>query len=105
MRFRRITLDHFRGVDSAAIEFGDTVTVVEGPNEVGKSTLAEAITVLFDHLDSSRRQDVRAVHQIGADVGPYVELEFTVGDYEVTYAKRFLRKPSTLLRIHAPVPE
>lgn len=105
MRFHRITLEHFRGVDTESIEFGDGVTIVEGPNEVGKSTVAEAITVLFDHLDSSRRQEVRAVHQIGSDVGPYVELDFSVGDYRISYAKRFLRRPSTRLRITAPEPE
>lgn len=105
MRFHRITLERFRGIDATTVEFGDAITIIEGPNEAGKSTIAEAITVLFDHLDSSRRQEVRAVHQIGADVGPYVELDFSVGEYAVTYAKRFLRKPSTELRITAPAPE
>ncbi|UYM04746.1 AAA family ATPase [Solicola gregarius] len=105
MRIHRIVLDHFRGVDAAAIEFDDGVTVVEGPNEAGKSTIAEAISVLFDHRDSSRRQEVRAVHQIGADVGPYVEVDLTIGAYDINYSKRFLRRPSTSLRIGAPTPE
>ncbi|UPK76891.1 AAA family ATPase [Nocardioidaceae bacterium SCSIO 66511] len=105
MRIHRISLEHFRGVDSTTVELADGVTIVEGPNEAGKSTIAEAISLLFDHRDSSRRQEVRAVHQVGADVGPYVEVELTVGDYEVTYAKRFLRRPSTSLHITAPTPE
>ena len=102
MRIRRITLERFRGVDDATIDFASGITIVEGPNEAGKSTMAEAISLLFDHLDSSKRQEVRAVQQIGSDIGPYVELEFTVGEYDVTYAKRFLRRPSTRLDIAAP---
>ncbi|MDN5853886.1 MAG: AAA family ATPase, partial [Actinomycetia bacterium] len=105
MRIRRITIEHFRGVDAATINFASGITIVEGPNEAGKSTIAEAISLLFDHLDSSKRQEVRAVQQIGSDIGPCVELEFTVGEYDVTYAKRFLRRPSTMLSIAAPRPE
>src|SRR5690625_1319803 len=102
MRIRHITLERFRGVDAATIGFASGVTVVEGPNEAGKSTISEAISLLFDHRDSSRRQEVRAAQQIGSDIGPYVELEFSVGEYDVTYAKRFLRRPSTTLSIAAP---
>ena len=102
MRIRRITLERFRGVDAATVDFADGITIVEGPNEAGKSTIAEAISILFDHLDSSRRSEVRAVQQIGSDIGPYVELEFSIGEYDLTYAKRFLRRPSTMLTIAAP---
>ena len=52
MRIQRIALKDFRGVGSADIAIAETgVTIVEGPNEIGKSSLAEALYLLFDELD------------------------------------------------------
>ena len=45
MRIHRIKLTNFRGVDSAEVTFdGQGVTVIEGDNEVGKSSIFEAST-------------------------------------------------------------
>ena len=43
MRLHRLEVQDFRGIHSATIAFGPGLTVLHGPNELGKSTLVEAI--------------------------------------------------------------
>ena len=48
MRIRRIAIRNFRGVEACDVHFPPRgVTIIEGPNEVGKSSLAEALELLF----------------------------------------------------------
>jgi hypothetical protein len=106
MRFLRLRLRHFRGVEQAEVSFRPTgVTVIAGPNEIGKSSLAEAVDLLFDYLDSSSAQAVRAVQPVDRDEGSEVELEFEAGPYRATYLKSFNRAKRTELTVHAPRPE
>ncbi|WP_194917046.1 AAA family ATPase [Catenulispora rubra] len=105
MRLLRIRLTDFRGVADRELTFAEHgVTVVEGPNESGKSSTIEAFGLLLDELDSSRKEAVRAVKPRHSDASPEVEAEFRVGGYHVVYRKRWLR-PLTELRVLAPSPE
>ncbi len=106
MRILRITLRNFRGVASREIPIPpEGVTVVEGPNEIGKSSLAEAIDLLFEEPDSSTKQRVKAVKPVDADVGAEVQVELTVGPYHLIYWKRWHRQTGTTLQVLAPTPE
>ncbi|WP_194896645.1 AAA family ATPase [Catenulispora pinisilvae] len=105
MRLLRIRLRNFRGVADRELTFAEHgVTVVEGPNESGKSSTIEAFGLLLDELDSSRKEAVRAVKPRHSDASPEAEAEFRVGGYHLLYRKRWLR-PLTELRILAPSPE
>ena len=60
MRLHRLALRHVRGVADREVRLLDAaadtgVTIVEGPNESGKSTLADALDALLTHKASSRR--------------------------------------------------
>ncbi|MGD8200267.1 AAA family ATPase [Ornithinimicrobium sp. W1679] len=106
MRLHRITLRNVKGVGERTVEVPSCgVVVVEGPNEVGKSTLLEAFDRLLDLRCTSTSARVRALQPVGRDVGPYVEAEFTVAGRRVRLAKRWLRSPMTELDVLAPVPE
>lgn len=103
MRIRRIALRNFKGVAAADVPLApEGVTVIEGPNEVGKSSLAEAIDLLFEEPDGSTKQRVKAVKPVAADVGAEVEVELSVGPYEAVYRKRWHKQPQTTLRVVAP---
>ena len=103
MRIHRLRLANYRGVQAREISFAEQgVTVVEGPNEAGKSSLAEAIDLLLEHFDDSKRAAVRATKPVHADVGTEVEAELSAGPYRFTYAKRFHKDRSTTLTVHAP---
>jgi hypothetical protein len=105
VRLLRIRLTNFRGVADRELTFAEQgVTVVEGPNESGKSSTIEAFGLLLDELDSSKKEAVRAVKPRHSDANPEVEAEFRVGGHHVVYRKRWLR-PLTELRVLAPAPE
>lgn len=96
-------MSDFRGVEEREVVIAPTgVTVIEGPNEIGKSSMAEAIDLLIDELDSTGKRRVTATKPVGRDVGPRVEADFECGEYRFTYAKRFLRDRTTELTVRAP---
>ncbi|MBW9216749.1 AAA family ATPase [Mumia sp. zg.B53] len=97
-----MTLRHFRGVQESTVRFGDGVTVVVGPNEAGKSSVAEAVRLLRTTKSSSRSQAVRDVKPVGLDVGPEAEVELRTGPYALVYRKRWLKSPMTELDVTAP---
>ncbi|GAA1941926.1 AAA family ATPase [Brevibacterium antiquum] len=105
MRFHSINLRNYRGIADSRVEFGDGVTVVEGPNEVGKSSIHEAITHLREDKSSSRKASVKETQPVGVDAGPEVELHLSTGDYELKYRKRWIKQPFTELSVIRPRPE
>ena len=107
MRIDAITLEDFRGIHGRRrTELNPSgVTIVEGPNEVGKTSLLYGLDLLFNEPDSSRKQAVKSVQPEGLDVGPAAEVELTTGPYQLVLSKRWLRSPMTTLRILAPSAE
>lgn len=103
MRIHRLTVRNFRGITDRTVELPETgTTVIVGDNEVGKSTLIEALVLLFDLADDSKAARVRTVQPFGSDVGPEVSAELTLGGSRLEYAKRWLRGKSTELTVTGP---
>ena len=103
MKLHRVKLTNFRGVECREVVFAENgVTIVEGPNEVGKTAIAEALQFAIDLPDSSQRVEVKALQPVGRDEGPEVEVSLSSGDYELVYWKRWLRRPGTTLEVTAP---
>lgn len=103
MRIHRLTVRNFRGITDQTIDLPDTgTTVIVGDNEVGKSTLIEALVLLFDLADDSKAARVRNVQPFGSDVGPEAEAELTLGDALLVYRKQWLRSRSTELTVTTP---
>ncbi|WP_397333756.1 AAA family ATPase [Ornithinimicrobium sp. INDO-MA30-4] len=49
MKIHSVILANVKGVASRTVEFPDSgVVIVDGPNEVGKSTVIEALDLLLD---------------------------------------------------------
>jgi DNA repair exonuclease SbcCD ATPase subunit len=106
MRFIRLRLANYRGVTTTQVSFAPTgITLVQGPNEAGKTSLGEAIGLLFDFPDSSKHRAVEAIRPVHRDEGPEIELQAESRPYAFTYFKRFHKKPETKLTITRPKPE
>ncbi len=106
MKFIRLRVANYRGITAAEVKFGpDGITLIQGPNEAGKTSLREAIGLLFEYLDNSRHRNVEAVKPVHRDEGPEIELQAESGPYAFTYFKRFLKRPETTLIITKPNPE
>lgn len=102
MKIRRLSLQSWRGISRREITLGDGVTLIEGANEIGKSTLVEALRMLIREQDSSKKKEVRAIQPVGEDVGSSVEAEIECGDVHFTYRKTYNRRSGTELHIHGP---
>lgn len=103
MRLHRIRIRNFRGVADCEVRFPETgLTVVKGPNEAGKTSLAIALDLILWEADSSTKQKVKAVKPVHRDAGPEAEVELTTGEYRVEYFKRWAKRPETRLSVLAP---
>lgn len=103
MILHRLRLTNFRGIADREIVFPEHgVVVVCGPNEVGKSSMLEALDLLLEYKDRSLNQKVKQVKQVHADVGAEVEAEITTGPYRFIYRKRFHKKFLTELTVIGP---
>ena len=106
MRIRRIKVRNYAGIDDAELEFPDTgITIIEGDNEVGKSSMLAAVDMILDYLDSSSASTVKDAMTVGMDLGPEVEVDITADPYVFTYRKRWLRDKETVLNVSSPSPE
>ena len=96
-------LRNYRGVVKSDVSFSQNgVTIVEGPNEIGKTAISEGLQLAIDLPDSSRNAQLKAVQPVGRDVGPEVEISLSSGNYELVYRKRWLRQPETTLEVISP---
>lgn len=103
MRIHRIELRNFRGIAHQQVVLDPRgVTIVEGDNEVGKTSVADAMALVFEEPDSSKKARIRSVKPVDSDVGPEVTVEVAVAGHQFTYTKRWLRRPSTTLTVSSP---
>ncbi|BBY76035.1 hypothetical protein MPRF_29340 [Mycolicibacterium parafortuitum] len=103
MKLHRLVLTNYRGITHRDIEFPEHgVVVVSGANEVGKSSMVEALDLLLESKDRSTKKEVKQVKPTHADVGAEVTAEISAGPYRFVYRKRFHKKPETELTVLAP---
>ena len=103
MKLHRLVLKNYRGIDYREIDFPDHgVVVVSGANEIGKSSMVEALDLLLESKDRSTRKEVKQVKPTHADVGSEVTAEISAGPYRFVYHKRFHKKCETQLTVLEP---
>src|SRR5215218_11363848 len=103
VKLHRLVLTNYRGITHREIEFPDHgVVVVSGANEIGKSSMIEALDLLLEAKDRSTKKEVKQVKPIHADVGAEITAEISTGPYHFIYRKRFHKKCETELTVLAP---
>ena len=104
MILHRLRLTNFRGVADREIAFPDQgVVVVCGPNEIGKSSMLEALDLLLDlrgplHAPRTSRRSSPPTPMSAREV----EAEITTGPYRFVYRKRFHKKSADRAEIIEP---
>ena len=97
MKLHRLKVSNFAGVRDAEIEFGRGLNVLYGPNDLGKSTLVEAIrlALLLPHTSSYCEEFISWTGQFN----PVVELTFETGPERIwRVRKEFGKRGSSLLQ-------
>ena len=95
MKIRSIAVNQFKKFTSPMCldEIGDGLNVVVGPNEMGKSTLLDALRAALFEKYSSKAQPITALQNDRNQAAPVVELAFEVDDGIYRVRKRFVKKP------------
>ena len=102
MKLRSLSVNQFKRftVPTQLGELVDGLNLVVGPNELGKSTLLDALrAVLFERYSSGARP-IKALQNDRSGAAPVVELVFEVNGAEYTLTKRFVKSP--LARLQCP---
>jgi hypothetical protein len=103
VKLHRLVLKNYRGIDHREIDFPDHgVVVISGANEIGKSSMVEALDLLLESKDRSTKKEVKQVKPTHADVGSEITAEISAGAYRFVYHKRFHKKPETQLTVLEP---
>ena len=106
MKLHRLVLRNYRGISYRDIEFPDRgVVVVSGANEIGKSSMIEALDLLLEAKDRSTKKEVKQVKPTHLDEGAEITAVISTGPYRFEYHKRFHKKQQTSLTISSPVRE
>lgn len=98
MILEEITIKNWRGYrEPHTFQFQNGINLVVGRNEVGKSTIFEAMTrALFDRFNS-KTEEIRAIQPMGSSLGPEVSVRFRVDGKRYKVVKRFLQDPRSEL--------
>ena len=100
MKLRKLSVNQFKRFTEPTQlgELGDGLNLVVGPNELGKSTLLDALRAVLFERYSSRARPIMALQNDRSGAAPVVELVFEVSGAEYTLTKRFVRSPHAQLR-------
>ncbi|GLP74247.1 hypothetical protein TUM20983_13570 [Mycobacterium antarcticum] len=106
MKLHRLALRNYRGIAHRDIDFPDRgVVVVSGANEIGKSSMIEALDLLLEAKDRSTKKEVKQVKPTHVDEGAEITAVISSGAYKFEYYKRFHKKPETRLVVMTPARE
>src|SRR5262245_39936196 len=87
MLLQSLDVEHFRVLRKARVKFGRGLNVLFGPNDLGKSSLADALRAAF--LLPVGSTETRELVPWGTDLVPRVVVEFKVKDVVWKITKTF----------------
>ena len=95
MKLRSLALNQFKKFTAPMRLDGinDGLNVVVGPNEMGKSTLLNALRAALFEKYSSKAHPITALQNDRNHAAPVVELAFDLDDGLYRITKRFIKKP------------
>ena len=95
MKLRSLAVNQFKKFTTPTRLEGieDGLNVVVGPNEMGKSTLLDALRAALFEKYSSKAQPIVALQNDRNQAAPVVELAFDLDDGLYRITKRFIKKP------------
>ena len=93
MKLRSLSVNQFKRftVPTRLGEFGDGLNLVVGPNELGKSTLLDALRSVLFERHRSVALPIKTLQNDRSGAAPVVELVFEVEGATYTLTKRFIK--------------
>ncbi|MCW5733674.1 MAG: AAA family ATPase [Enhydrobacter sp.] len=99
MRVRELEIENFRKFRQPVhlAGFDDGLNLVCEANEVGKSTVLDALRAALFERHGSRSERIQSFRPYGDEVAPTVRLTFEVAGEVWSVRKRFLQRPEVVL--------
>jgi energy-coupling factor transporter ATP-binding protein EcfA2 len=98
MHITRIEVRHWRRHDNLVLDgLSDRINLISGPNEAGKSTIAEALRYALFEPSKPIYDARKSIQQRSGSETPEVDVDFQVEDQRWRIEKRFLRRQLTKL--------
>ncbi len=91
MIIRSVKVKNFKKHRELELSLDEKLNLIGGPNEAGKSTIAEAIHAGLFFKNSGNSQQLREFQSLYTQDGPSVELQFEIDGKIYTLRKSFLR--------------
>ena len=100
MKLRTLSVNQFKRFTEPTRlgELSDGLNVVIGPNELGKSTLLDALRAVLFERYTSKARPIIALQNDRSNAAPVVELAFEIDSAEYTLTKRFVKNTYAQLR-------
>ena len=100
MKLLRLSVNQFKRFTEPTqlSDLSAGLNLVVGPNELGKSTLLDALRGVLFERHRSQATAIKALQNDRSGAAPVVELVFEVNDAEYALTKRFLKNPYAQLR-------
>ena len=100
MKLRTLSVNQFKRFTEPTRlgELSDGLNVVIGPNELGKSTLLDALRAVLFERYTSKARPIIALQNDRSNAAPVVELVFEIDSAEYTITKRFVKNTYAQLR-------
>ena len=104
MILHSLTIENYKAIERETIEFGEAgITLIEGRNESGKTSVFEAFRLLINTKSKSKPRALKESVRVGADSPISISAEMTIGKERIRYSKTYLSKAETSLEFLSPV--
>jgi DNA repair exonuclease SbcCD ATPase subunit len=97
MRFVTADIRNYRLIRNVHVDFGAELTLIGGPNESGKSTIAEALHRVLFLKSRGNSEPIRRMKSVVWNEDPEVQLRFEMHGKEYELIKRFGPRGTTRL--------
>lgn len=106
MIITKLMLENWMKIQQLTLEFKQGINLVYGPNEIGKSSIVEAIRLAFTGDAASGNRKYKDLQPWGTEARAKVELFFTTGDNrDFQVRKSFPKGSAALLQKGIPLAE
>jgi energy-coupling factor transporter ATP-binding protein EcfA2 len=104
VKIHKLWAENVRGISSrVTMELSPTgLNLVNAPNEMGKTTMAQVLDFLFQHKSSANSQEIKDLKPYGKDVGPLMGAVIEVDGQTYKIEKQWLKDKKTEVELLAP---
>lgn len=82
MKIAKLTIKNFRGLKDVNVAFDDSLNIIIGKNDIGKSTVLEAMEIFFNN--STVKLDVEDLCKFSDNNFIEIGISFTLDNYDLT---------------------